>query len=661
MTSSLTILAAYAALLLVVLLTPYAARQLRMEKLAGLPLCATLLSGALILTFARQDVPLLGAFLLLPLIGLGAASLTGGATAVLLFATVIWWWPNSQLNSTPSAVFIVLSLVAASLPHWKQHNRSAEGKLRLLTPMLFCAGIGLTAGLVTAPFESTKPLYTAWHHWSALLSPVEAWRGGGVPYRDFPIQYGLGPTALLLASCAGDCWRGMFYTAVIINALYFTTLSGCAMLLLSGASRGLRWLAFIALFCACFIWTGFPIHLAGPAMTPAVAGLRFLTISGLLLYILVAEHRHVRRDWIGHLIWLADLFWSPEAGFFATVIWWPYLAMRSASEADDAKAAWIALLRGAVRGTVALALGACLLLLALWLLSDGSVTAEAFFTYIQHPPGTKPIKSTGTIWIAVASISIGVAVLARQGFSSYARCFYVCLLGFVAAGAYYLSRSHDNNILNLFPLLVLVLLAIVAGLERRDGPAQSFFKGFAQTTLAAMIAFVSAFNYGPWKEGLSHAALSLGPARMLVRLTPTQGNASPLSADAVEGLDYLRQRNAGMVVLFDEARVIPRSSKMAWTSVNNVANFEPLPGTTILKYIHTAAETYRQPGWILVGPKFGAWTNAFKTAYHVRNQKCFGHYVAYYMIPRSAGADAAVVEQAAASIDRAKRESSGST
>lgn len=47
-----------------------------------------------------------------------------------------------------------------------------------------------------------------------LSRPGEAWRGGGVPYRDFPIQYGLGSTVVLAASCGQDCWRGMYETTV---------------------------------------------------------------------------------------------------------------------------------------------------------------------------------------------------------------------------------------------------------------------------------------------------------------------------------------------------------------------------------------------------------------------------------------------------------------
>lgn len=653
MTSSLTILAVYAALLLAVLLTPYASLCVGPDRLTGRLLCTLLLGGALVLTIARQDLPGLGAVLLLPLAGLGAAALLGGVTAALLFATVIWWWATFQVGTGPAMIFAMLALAAGSLPRWKRLSMISDRKPRLLAPMLACLLIGLCAGLVTVPFESPDPLYTAWHHWSALLAPVEAWRGGGVPYRDFPIQYGLGPTTLLLASCGTDCWRGLFYTATVANALYFATLAGCAIILSARAPIGVRWLALLALFCASFIWTGFPIQFAGPVITPAVAGLRFLTISALLFHILLAEQRQVRRDWIGHAIWLVDLFWSPEAAFFATVIWWPYLALRDATAADGGRAPLLTLLRGAARGTIALAAGIGALVLLLWLLSDGSIMPADFFAYIQHPPGMRPIKPLGTIWIALASIALALLVLARQGLSPASRSFYACLSGFIAAGIYYLSRSHDNNILNLFPLLVPVLLATLAGVERLPATTQAFVRGFVHTALAAMVAFVATFNYAPWREGLAKAGLVAGPDRMLSRLSPARGDSAILSPDAVAALDYLRGRHAGAVMLFDERRVIPRTPDgTAWTSVNNIANFEPLPGAMILDYIQRSAASQRRSGWIVVGPGFQPWADAFLTAYDVRKRKSLGRYEALYLTPRSVSANVQDVRRAAQALDR---------
>ncbi|KEQ54352.1 hypothetical protein [Sphingobium chlorophenolicum] len=662
MTSSSPILLAYLALLTVALLTPYASLWLRPGRPPVWIICLAIMVGGVVLTAARHgDVAAVGTLLLLPLIDLGIISLLGGISVILLFTSVMWWSPSFEITPAQYATFAGLALIPGLLLRWNHLAKIPERQPLLWLAMLVCLLIGLVAGLLTAPFESLEPFYTAWHHWGALLAPVEAWRGGGLPYRDFPIQYGLGPTVLLMASCGENCWRGLYNASIIANALYFATLAGSAILLTSRSPRGIRWLALLAMFSASFVWTGFPIQLAGPALTPAVAGLRFLTISAMLFHILLAEQRQVRRDWIGHLLWLIDLFWSPEAAFFGTAIWWPYLAIRDAAATEGRVAVLLAQVHGALRGGIALVLGSCGLVALLWWLSEGSISVDDFFAYIQHPPGIKPINPVGTIWIALASVGLGLGLLPRQGLSSRTRSLYVCLLGFLAAIVYFISRSHDNNILNLFPLMLLLLLAILDNVEQSDVEqvgikVRSFIRSFVHVTMAAMVTFVAIFNFGAWAEGMSIAGpLTLGPRRMIARFDPHHGDKpAPLPADAVAGLEYLRARDAGMVILLDRRKVMPSSVGRSWTGVNNVANFEPLPGAKIIHYIQRSALTYRRPGWILVGPGYEGWAEGFQMAYDLREQRIFGTYRAYYLVPRRAFAGAGEVWAAASRLDRDK-------
>lgn len=648
----------YVALLVAALLTPYAsfAKPARAGGRSPLWLAAAaIMAVAIVLTATRHaHISPLSIALLLPLIGLGSSVLIGGIAAILLFAPALWWRDPLQIESFVSAgAFVVAALAAALLPRLatsRSAPENADGP-KILAPMILCIVIGFAVGLVTTPFSSRETFFTVWHHWGALLAPVDAWQSGGTPYRDFPMQYGLGPTSLLAAVCGTDCWRGMYWTAVTANALYFATLAGCVILLSRRLSRGVRWLALLALFLACFAWTGFPSMFAGPVMTPAVAGLRFLSISALLLHILVAEGRAERgassRDWIGHLLWFIDLFWSPETAFFGTLIWWPYLAMRDASGATGAREALIALLRGGLRGLGALAIGAGALALLAWLLSGRSLMLRDFFAYIQHPPGALPANPIGTAWIALAAALLAMVMLARQGRSSQGRMLYACLLGFVGAGTYYLSRSHDNNILNLFPLLTPVLVACLSAIERNepdiaptahDMAGAAFATGFVRTVLAAMVAFVTLFNFWPWADGAAvRGPVEIGPEGLISRFAPKQSDVPQiLPRDAVVALEYLRGRDAGKVLMLNRPMLMLRSAPGTdWTSVNNLANFAPLPEQMILHYIRRGAVVYHRPGWLLVyGPRYGHWVDLFRTAYDVREQKQFGAYTAYYLVPR---------------------------
>jgi hypothetical protein len=282
MASSVTMLVVYAVLLLVVLLTPYASTAFAphpdCQRRIELGVCIILLIGAVALTALRHwAFPLVALFVLIPLFGSGILPLLGGVAAALLFAVTIWWTGSLNFGFLPTAIAALLAISVGFLPRWRSPAAAVERWL--LPTMLLCAIAGVGAGLLTAPFEASETIYLAWHHWGAYLAPVEAWRSGGVPYRDFPIQYGLGPTVVLLANCGTDCWRGMYETTVLANALYFATLGASAIVLTARASNGVRWLALVAMFCATFLWTGFPSNFAGPVITPSVAGLRFLSIS----------------------------------------------------------------------------------------------------------------------------------------------------------------------------------------------------------------------------------------------------------------------------------------------------------------------------------------------------------------------------------------------
>lgn len=623
----------YLAILAAALLMPYAAWGKAPPSVSRLVIAA-IAGCAVVLTAARPGaLPVLALVLLLPFLGLRLSAALGAICALLLFLPVTWWTTGVNIGAA-AATLLILRLLR---PITSADTAKEKAAPAILIPMGVAALFGIAAGLLTAPFGAREPIYFAWHHWGAYLSPVEAWLGGGLPYRDFPIQYGLGPTATLALACGSDCWRGMFGVTVAANALYFAVLTGCALILTARSSRALRCLSVAALACACFVWTAFPANLGSTAMTPSVAGLRFLPATVLLLHILYAEFRGGRRDWLGHALWAANLLWSPESAFFGTLIWWAYLALRDAAAASSKRDAWLALVRGALHAVAALGVGVACLALVLWLLSGGAVRPADFLAYILNPPGRLPVNPLGTVWLAMGSILLALAALAGIGKSGQGRALYACLVAFLGAGTYYLSRSHDNNILNLFPLLLVLLLAIVQARESGTETA-AFNDGFIRTALIAMVVFTATVGRASWREGAATEGLfNIGPSRLIARFSPQEGDRPQmLPADAARGLEELRRRNAGAVVLLDDNKLMPHHpGGQAWTSVNNVANYEPLPPAVITRYICRSAMAYRRPGWMLVDQrKYGAWGAMFLAAYDIREQADFGTYRAYKLAPR---------------------------
>ena len=591
---------------------------------------------AINLTIARGSLTMpLALVLVLPLLAQrNIPAIIGGLVAVGLFSAVRWWADGVEPASIAQIViFLVLAGLVPFLPQWQE--RTGTQKPVLLVMALILMPLGIAMGLFTAPLNSVQVASTTWHHWSAYLSPVEALLAGGIPFRDFPVQYGMGPTLLLSATCGQNCWQGLYNVAVITNALYFATLAGCALLLTNHMARGMRILSVSAMFCAALLWTGYPMDVVGPTMTPSVGGLRFLTISLLLFHILYAERSQKRRDYIGHLIWLIDIIWSPEAAFFGTLIWWPYLALRNGGTLDKPI---LALVKGALFGMVALIV-AVTSAYVIFRISYGIwLPVDSLFAYINNPPGALPVNSLGPVWIALVAIFLAAIILGRHQSTAQTRMLYAVVLGLLGSGTYYLSRSHDNNVLNLFPFIILTLLAMYAMIASLDEPFGKFVGGFVTIMLSAIVAGTATFGTMSWDEARRDGTtgqIGIGP--VIARFTPELSHAHPLlDYQAIVALTYLRTRTYRSVVFIDRHGDMPAHAPGAnWTSVNSVINYAPLPQPMIEHYIRQSAAVYQKSGWLLVeNDGFGDWPVMFQTAYSVAEVKRFGGYTAYYMVPR---------------------------
>ncbi len=637
------LLLAYFALVIIMLSLPYAVRVFSV----GATLPATnkpwavwlIMFCAIGLTISRGGLTMSWALLLIVplLVQRQISAIYGGIAAIGLFSAVRWWAPYvSSPGVDQMVIFVVLSGLLPLLPTWgtSPDNHVKRASVPSLAACIFTP-LGIGMGLLTAPLNSVHLGTMAWHHWSAYLSPVEALLAGGVPYRDFPVQYGMGPTLLLASACGQNCWEGLYHLTVVANAVYFASLACCVLLLTGHMARGMRILAVAAMFCATFLWTGYPIDVVGPALTPSVGGLRFLTISLLLLHILYAEQSQKRRDAIGHLIWFADVLWSPETAYFGTLIWWPYLALRNGGTLEKPIPA---LCKGALTGALALVaavVGAFLIFrvsYGVWL------PIESLLAYISNPPGALPANPYGPIWIALVALLIAANILVQHRAVAQTRMLYATVLGLIGAGTYYLSRSHDNNVLNLLPFVILTLLAAYAVIASADQPFTKFLGGFVTILLSATVAGTATFGTASWDEAQRDGtATQIGGVTLIARFTPTSSDRQPiLDRGAVTALAYLRTRTSGSVVFINRQGVMPAHAPGAsWTSVNSVINFAPLPRPMIEHYIRQGAAAYKKPGWILVeNDGFGAWPVMFQTAYRVMEVQRFEGYTAYYMVPR---------------------------
>lgn len=607
-------------------------------------LCGALAAGAAALLAARGLAGPLAPLVLalafhLPWLGAGLPALLSGLAALVLLAGATWWQPAMQLEPARAAIFVAAGLAAslaarlltrpAGLPAWPV--------------LLALAAAGLLASLWTGPFAAPMASWALWHHWGAFVAPAEALLGGGVPFRDFPVQYGMGPTLLIASLCGTDCWAGTYWAVVATNMAYLLALAACVLLLTREAPRGVALLAVTALAASMLLWSGYPPDLMGWITAPSVAGMRFMPLALLLLVILRAEAAGTRRDGLGHALWLFGLAWSPESGFFVSLVWWPSLALRRAQLRNGGWPVAQALLTGALRAVLALC-AAVLGLVLLFRIAFGDwPSLWGFLAHARNPPGLQHPNLLGPVWLIPAAIAVGLVAMARAD-ARRVRTIFACLAALAGVTSYYLGRSHDNNVLNLFPFLVLAVVAATA-----TGAAGAPL-GFARMVMAGLVAWVASFGFEAWGDAWREGPRAgLGPARLLAQMdlqepeaqrlldrwSAVMGAGSPPAADAAAALRVAGEEG-GAPVLLDALMLLPRSrAGGAWTGMNNLGNFGSLPLPAVEHFIRRGAEAYRRPGWLVIDRRqMGSWLDLFRTAYDVAEERSFGGYAAYRLVPR---------------------------
>jgi hypothetical protein len=637
----------YFAILIAALLAPFLARFSK-EPIDGGPPRLSLIAyiavgaaGWILLGRTGFILPLM-LLIVTPLLAKKRPNLLGSLIAFLLFTPAMWWEPN--LLALPRwQILLFLAFAAASVAAYqfakKAYPLIDAAERHSIAPFFIASTVlALAVGWYSAPFNADVVAHTAWHHWGAYLSPVDLLLSGAVPYHDFPVQYGMGATILLSASCGADCWNGMFYVVLVANALYCGTFAACAAIVTSGAGRANRGLAFLAMFAATMLWTAFGGEFGGTMSTPSVAGLRFQPLVAMLLFILWYQQRAGRSLWFGHAIWLFNIFWSVESAIFATLLWCPWLAYRSLAPAETLKKTVANLSCYAAFAIVGLVSGTLALLL-LYRASFGFwPEPTAIAAYFQNPPGPLTPYLLGPVVLFFVVALLAIFRLLKDELPT-SNMLYPCLIAMMVVFTYYLSRSHDNNILNLFPFILLVGLCMLRPVGEKAEPDTQFSDGFSTVLAMSMVVFITTFNFTHWQEGSSKGRLfDNGPNILMRQFSPPNSDANPVIAKDAQALLNLARKNSDYApIFFDDKAIMPRGKPgIAWNSVNNIPNYSALPMPLVQQYLQRSAAHFQRSGWLIIGDgKYENWQNEFKTAYVVKLVERKGKYVAYSLTPKN--------------------------
>jgi len=616
-------------------------------------ICIFLLAGQLI--FVSTSIP---QFLSLMISFILIAAMSGfhnrrfmpvqgmSVLAALIFATTLPWWRRMDefgLKLSWLETTLFLAIVIGFLWAIKRSTSRPSCSWIAVGQLSLFVLIATVLSFTTITRNNPTVLLLTWHHWGAFIGPSELLLSGALIFRDFPAQYGFGPTTLIALACAENCWNGMYYLVGSTTLLFAFLITKVALAIVKQATMQRGMVLILSIVC-CFFWASYPPLVLLPTSTPSVTGFRFLPVVALVVLLLGMDSRLYHQPHFakfGHVAWAAASLWSPESGFYATCIWWPYYLLLRCQKFDDRRSITLGLLR---------ALGSLLLMMfglvlsfnvGYWFVYHTTPTGIAYFAYVLNPPGPLSINVTGAIWFFIIVIVLATIAnwhMFRQTGNSptFRRGLLLTLLSY-ATFSYFIGRSHDNNILNLSPFLMLILLHTFATANRE------LFRLTAATLLACLLGWVSVFGWDAWKE-LSDPFRAVQFDPEWVRAALPDGSSDAMAAshgvypeDGVRAISIVRTTYHESATMVDMPfGLASTASDSVWSAFHCPANMWLFPSTLRRIFLANTANTLKRSGWLVIKKDFaaGELLEDFDSVYSRTHELDLGTYHAIRFAPR---------------------------
>jgi len=401
-----------------------------------------------------------------------------------LLACIALSWPSVRTRSSPAlACFSVL--------------------LHLFTLLILTAFYFRTDGFYS---------YSMLHHWKALLEPAASVRGGGWLLWDVPSQYGFLLPLSIAFMPADNIWQAfyLFNGAMMVITGYLT------FRLLFAQHHSLLGYVFALLVTLASTTVIQTISFEDQRIYPSAGSIRFLWVYILAGYVLhlyrqfnSSSHKQLPKTayHIGMILFVLASLWSAESAVFAGIIWVPSVILIAIADR---------LSTGSRLSTGMVCRAVFTQLLWVILYVTGTISSLALFYYLQlgHLPdpslfivyslaykagfGTIPIDHLGAvicllyIFFLIAmilKIHVGKATLNAPNIACTA-VLYAALSSLWAISSYFVSRSHDENILNITPVIVYICSLVLSLLPVLDIPA--LVKEYYKAAMAAFCGIILA-------------------------------------------------------------------------------------------------------------------------------------------------------------------------
>lgn len=564
--------------------------------------------------------------------------------AALLLSVTLPWWKRGQLTWLEIFLFSATVLVVIAITR-KSIVDQTLSSVKLIQNATFLVVIAVLSFVTTQLHDET--LFTTWHHWGAYIGPSELLLAGARLFLDIPAQYGLGPTLIIASACGQNCWEGMYYI-VGSSTIIFATLIAYLALSMTNEKISVdcipRWLVLALCIVCCFLWGGYPAHLSLPLSYPSSGGLRFLPAIAFVTLLIRFDYNFQNKDgqakW-GHFAWCLASLWSPESGFYATCIWWPYYLLLRSSQARNDHELGIHLFK-AVITLLMVTLGLVTVFTTIyWVIYHALPSAQTFFAYALNPPGPLTIDPNGTIWFFVAVIVLSVFhnwhTFQCDGNTPLFRRGFVLLLLTYSTFSYFLGRSHDNNILNILPFIFLLLLNIYGT------SAKYLARTIAATLLATLIGWSYTINWDSWFESDGRLNTFEFNSRWINNVFKENKDSKgqrkdwPFPDDAIRALSEIhRNTDEPVTVVSSWSGIASTNPEQVWSAFHGPANIVLFPSATRRRFLLNTAITIKRSGWLIIPQSElrGTLVADFDSVYRRSLERDYGAFHAIRFAPR---------------------------
>jgi hypothetical protein len=549
--------------------------------------------------------------------------------------TLLWWIDIESLFKALDYRLILATILLMLFIYFlnKPENKLLSNSYRSGT-LSFCL-YSISAFILCFSYFIVGPksalLGTMWHHWGAYIGSSELIISGLRFYYDVPLQYGLGPSLVIAFFCNSNCWNNAFYIFSLTSFLYAFFL-GLIIYNYRTESIIKNAILFMSILCASIWWISYPPIVGLPFITPSTSGMRFLIPVILSCFIIWRNNRDIIFYVIGFLIWSIGFIWSPEIGFSVSMIWFPIFILNqlSVDRSFSKLIKTVLLILTIVLLTVIAATGIYFQIFGV------TPILSQYLAYILSPPGPMPINFSGSFLVFIFVFFLSI-------FKTYSlfyqtadikiseRSFTLQLLA-LSVLPYYFGRSHDNNILNLMPFIILLLVDCYSA-------KQFVFKFLSSLGIALILSFNVFFNWEVYRATLKDfIASNLNYVEIKDRMSYEAFSDTGPVRDIAFLSKLINDRDEKFTVLDSRLVLDTKYPFNVWSAIHGPVNFTFISSSNRRKYLNSVAiKLYKKDGWVIFLKEkgsFSQWSEDYDAVYDRVDSMCLEYACAIKYAPR---------------------------